>query len=146
MKERALTQAMMGTITDLDSLVKWCTADEAGRLPTQGMTLGRIQSTFKKLQTKKCNNCGAPKHGDGSKAAREQQCKAFGKTCSRCQKKDHFAAVCKSSSAKTNVIKEEESTSVGAQNSLDLFALREIDTPSQIWRPWEPTNLPVSCW
>lgn len=145
MKERALTQAMMGTITDLDSLVKWCTADEAGRLPTQGMTLGRIQSTFKKLQNKKCKNCGAPVHGDGSKSAREQECKAFGKTCSRCQKKDHFAAVCKSSPAKNSAIKEEEPPPVGAQNSLDLFAVTEIDTSSQIWRPWEPTSLPTSC-
>ena len=93
MKERALTQSMMSTIKDLDSLVTWCTADEGGRLGTPCL-VGRLrqQSGLKLARAKKCKNCGAGPHGDGGRAAREKDCKAFGKTCSKCKKKDHFSS------------------------------------------------------
>ena len=144
MKERALTQAMMGTIKDLDSLVKWCTADEAGRLATPNTMVGRIQSTFKKLKNRKCRNCGAQAHGDGSRADCEKECKAFGKICSKCQKRDHFSAVCKSSSATTNAIAEEDPVPAATNNSLGLFALQEDINPTspRFWRAWETTPPP----
>ena len=141
MKERALTQAMMGTIKDLDSLVKWCTADEAGRLGTPGMTVGRLrQSTLKQQKYKKCRNCGAAVHGDNGRAAREKDCKAFGKTCSKCQKKDHFASVCKSAVvSKTSAITEEDTQATGTNNSLSFFAIQRTPPKPELWRPWLPT-------
>lgn len=48
---------MMGTITDLDSLVKWCTADEAGRLGTPGLGMeGDLQERSAKLLGKPSQN------------------------------------------------------------------------------------------
>ena len=135
----------MGTITDLDSLVKWCTADEAGRLGTPGLTVGRLkQSTLKKLKHQKCRHRGAPAHEGGSRSAREKECKAFGKTCSKCQKPDHFASVCKSIVSKTNAITEEEaeSTADGRQNSLSFNAIQADHSPSAPWRPWLPSSPP----
>jgi len=101
MKERALTQAMMNTITDLPTLVTWCTADEGGRLGTpNGGTIARLRQTnYRKLQNQqqsgKCDYCGGQKHGDGSRLARSKDCKAFGKTCTKCSKQDHFSSVCR---------------------------------------------------
>ena len=56
-KEKALTQAMMDNIKDLDSLVRWCTAEESGRL---GNTIARVgKSSYKLLHgMQSCNNCG----------------------------------------------------------------------------------------
>ena len=94
-KEKALTQAMMDTIKDLDSLVKWCTAEESGRLGMPSNTIAPVRKSSYKLQHKiqSCNNCGSKRHGDGSPQAREKQCKAFGKSCAKCGRQNHFAAV-----------------------------------------------------
>ena len=139
MKERALTQAMMGSIKDLESLVKWCTADEAGRLANPGMSVGRLkQSTLKQGKLKKCRNFGGPVHGDGGREAREKACKAFGKTCSKCNKKDHFSSVCKTSAvSQTSAITEENTHSAGTNNCLSFFSIHAA-TPSPTWRPWRP--------
>ena len=143
MKERALTQSMMSTIKDLDSLVTWCTADEGGRLGTPGL-VGRLrqQSGLKQSRAKKCKNCGAGPHGDGGRAAREKDCKAFGKTCSKCKKSDHFASVCKSSMPQTNAITErkEEDEPSATNNALSFFAIQNVIPSSHFWRPWQPTT------
>ena len=51
-KEKALTQAMMDTIKDLDSLVKWCTAEESGRLGMPSNTIAPVRKSSYKLQHK----------------------------------------------------------------------------------------------
>ena len=111
MKEKALTQAMMETITDLNSLVKWCTAEESGRLGIPGHQVAGVrQSHYKQQQKTKqlCHHCGLKRHGDGSATVREKECKAFGKVCSKCSKKNHFAATCKATSpGNTNAITSE---------------------------------------
>ena len=151
MKERALTQAMMETITDLNSLITWCTADEGGRLGTPGSTINRLkQSSLRQLRQvkSKCGYCGGNNHGDSSRSAREKECKAFGKTCSKCQKKDHFPSVCKgsyvpkSSVPTTSAILEQEATeSINSNGSLTFFAIQEAQTDTTYWRPWEPPKL-----
>ena len=84
MKERALTQAMMASTKGLDSLVDWCTTDNAGRLVSPGMTAGHIRrSAFQRGKFKKCRNYGGPIHGDGSRTVREKECRAFGNTCNK---------------------------------------------------------------
>ena len=45
----------------------------------------------------KCRNCGKPNHGDGRDTqAKKEKCKACYKICSKCDKKNHFANVCRS--------------------------------------------------
>ena len=132
MKERALTQAMMETITDLNSLVKWCTADESGRLgiPNQSSIGALRQSNYKKqLKIKTCLNCGQKKHGDGGPQAREKDCKAWGKVCTKCSRRNHFASVCKSTKpvGSNNAISEdpEDPSSNGALHFLGLHQSSE---------------------
>ena len=134
-KEKALTQAMMETIKDLDSLVKWCTAEESGRLGMPSNTIAPIRKSSYKLQHKiqSCNNCGAKRHGDGSPQAREKQCKAFGKTCSKCGRRNHFASVCKASlhtlakattpTGGTNAITTEASEETSTHGALHFLAI-----------------------
>ena len=148
MKEKALTQAMMENIKDLNSLVKWCTAEESGKLGTPVSQLAPVrQSTFKHGQRiKPCNNCGLKRHGDGSQLAREKECKAFGKTCTKCGKKNHFASVCKStiSTGKTNAITNEDSDQeTAAHNALHFLAIHQpaVDKPrpeQTVHQPFQP--------
>ena len=137
MKEKALTQAMLETITDLNSLVKWCTAEESGRLtiPDSQLAPLRHRSTYKQLQkTKTCNNCGQKRHGDGSQQAKQKDCKAFGKTCSKCNKPNHYATVCRSISTtgNTNAITTEavtEEFDAMRINSINLKGDAEENAP-----------------
>ena len=130
MKEKALTQAMMENIIDLNSLVKWCTAEESGRLSTPVSQLAPVrQSAYKQdKKIKPCLNCGLRRHGDGSQQAREKDCKAFGKTCTKCGKKNHFSNVCKSTitTARTSAIVEESyDQDPATQNALHFFAMHQ---------------------
>ena len=43
----------------------------------------------------KCMGCEWAKHGSGSTRDREQNCTAWGKTCNRCKRTNHFFNVCK---------------------------------------------------
>lgn len=141
MKEKALTQAMMETITDLNSLVKWCTAEESGRLGNPANNLAGIrQSAYKKsLKIRPCNNCGLKRHGDGGQQAREKECKAFNKTCTKCGKKHHFANVCRTtiSTGRTNAITEDDQDPA-SQNALHFLAMHLSPSPPlELWRPWQ---------
>ena len=94
MKEKALTQSMLETITDLDSLVKFCTAEESGRLGAPASLAGVKRSGYKQQhRIQSCPHCGQKRHGDGSLQTREKECKAFGKSCTKCGKRNHFATV-----------------------------------------------------
>ena len=55
------------------------------------------------------SHCGAARgHSDGSRATREKECKAYAATCSKCGKKGHFAAQCKSRAKVAAVEKEDD--------------------------------------
>ena len=145
MKEKSLTQAMMETITDLNSLVKWCTAEESGRLSTTPGQLAPVrQSLYKQGQKiKPCHNCGLKRHGDGSQEAREKDCKAFNKTCTKCGKKHHFASVCRSTvtTGKNSAISDESSDqSTASQGALHFLAVHH----SSDHHPEAEHDLPVS--
>ena len=56
----------------------------------------------------KCPCCGARAHGNGSYAAREKDCKAFNKKCSKCGNLNHFAQVCRSTTRLAATVDEEQ--------------------------------------
>ena len=80
MRDRALTQAMLGTVKDLATLVNYCTAEESGKCAgAQTVGVNRGQSSYKggaeHTPPSKCGFCGEKQHGRGSRAEREKMCK-----------------------------------------------------------------------
>ena len=134
--------AMMETIKDLNSLITWCTADEGGRLGTPDIVGGVKHSQLKQLRlarNNRCGYCGGNKHGDGDRNAREKYCKAFDKTCSKCQKKGHLPFVCKSSAPTTAAITQEGTPETSFNGALSFFAIQqEPKVKFTLWRPWLP--------
>ena len=119
MRDRALTQAMLGTVKDLATLVNYCTAEESGKCAgAQTVGANRGQSSYKggveHTPPPKCGFCGEKQHGRGSRAEREKLCKAWGKQCSKCHRVNHFSSVCKSASRPLKPTPTEEKTTTNA--------------------------------
>ena len=112
LQEACTTQALLGNIKDISSLVEFCTAKESGQMTASG-TVGGLRSKYQegKLRSRHddqaagsqapptqqhCHHCGGKKHGNGSRAAREKDCKAYSFTCAKCGKKSHYTSQCKS--------------------------------------------------
>ena len=93
LKDKVLTQAMLGSVTDLPSLLNFTAAEESAKLKLKA-DINAI-SNSQKSPTRKCNWCGMSVHGHQNRD-REKLCKAFGKKCSKCQKLNHFANCCRS--------------------------------------------------
>ena len=88
---KVLTQAMMGTVKDLPTLVEFVTAEESAKISSPTRVATVKQSS---LRPKKCSGCGLPDHGDY--ATRKNVCKAYGKKCNKCNKLHHFSHLCRS--------------------------------------------------
>ena len=93
LREKVLTQAMLGTVTDLTSLINYAAAEESSKVKSQVHEVGNVQE--KRRHVGKCNWCGLNQHGLDN-ARRQTECKAYGKSCTKCSKPNHFAVVCKS--------------------------------------------------
>ena len=111
LQERCTAQALLQNITDLQSLVAYCTADESGRIGTSATVGSLRKSSYKKdgpgrsgdqaagsrrrigptTNDNRCSYCGEAPH---TNQKRENSCKAFKATCNRCQKTGHFAKMC----------------------------------------------------
>ena len=60
-------------------------------------TVSAYKQADQKQHVVKCRNCGKPGHGDGRDIqALKEKCKAWDKICSKCDKKNYFANVCRS--------------------------------------------------
>ena len=109
LNEKVLTQAMLGNVKDLSSLLNYVAAEESAKYKNGGVHdqgqacgVGRAQSGHVRNKNKKCGHCGQPQHGENNKN-RATQCKAIGKECSSCHKPNHFAGQCKSGKATINM-------------------------------------------
>ena len=104
MQERAISAAILKTITDISSLVEFCSAEESGRKSASAPSVGAVRSTFQSNKMRggggptntKCSFCGGSPHSSGSREARAKECKAFNHSCRNCNKPGHYASVCKS--------------------------------------------------
>ena len=82
----------------LEDTIKFIEAKEAGKRSQATLqnpsaaTLSSYKQTDKDQHLIKCRNCGKTGHGDGRDAQeRKEKCKAWDKTCSKCDKKNHFS-------------------------------------------------------
>ena len=117
MQERCLSAAIMKTITNISSLVEFCSAEESGRMSNP--TVGGLRSSYKKSKgetlkkehrpgssansTGRCEFCGGAPHSSSSRGAREKECRAFKLVCHSCSKVGHLSPLCRSSSKPTKV-------------------------------------------
>ena len=73
-----------------------------------------------------CSFCG-DKNCKAFHSKKAEDCKAYGKTCTKCGKKNHFASVCRSSNekgfakSKANVATAQTEESVETKNSSGSF-------------------------
>ena len=108
---RVLSRNTNGELVTLDKLVNYIQAEEAGRNESSDLTAEdgnvngiRRRSEYQKEKSR-CHFCGQAKHTQANTPEdRKTMCKAFGNTCSRCQKKNHFPSVCKSPRAKVSPV------------------------------------------
>ena len=106
-----LSRNTSGELTTLDKLIDYVAAEEAGNAEASdlvsdaGLVGGiRMQSAYHRQkqtqQTHKCKHCGEAKHSQtNSPEDRKQKCRAWGLTCSNCQKPNHLAKLCNSAKA-----------------------------------------------
>ena len=126
-QQKILSLAAMKTIQTLEVLVTYVAAEESGykeiaNIGQNAGTVGGVKSTYTRNKGK-CLNCGNSKHGDGSADDKAKHCPAYGKTCSRCDKKNHLSSVCRSKPKVAAVTKDRvEETPVNA--SLNFFGIR----------------------
>ena len=105
-------------------------------------TVGGVKSQFQRDKDKnlrtKCINCGGARHGSGGPEDRAKHCPAFGKTCTKCQRKNHLASVCRSQTklvAGVQVQEDKQALSVPPSPSL----VSRATTPSPLWSPPSPS-------
>ena len=137
MKDRALTQAMLGNVSDMATLVNYCTAEESGKCVVQ--TVGAIKkSTYqggaeRTPPPSKCAFCGEKQHGGGKREDREKSCKAWGKQCSKCNRLNHYACVFKSASRPLNNSPKPKTETESTNAAFGFFS----NSLQPLWRPWE---------
>ena len=93
LREKVLTQAMLGTVKDLATLLSYTTAEESAKIKHPPQEIGQVQHQQTR-RAGKCQWCGSNQHGDKN-SNRQSQCRAYGQQCTKCKKYNHFAAVCK---------------------------------------------------
>ena len=112
LQERCLSAAYMKTVTNIQQLVQFCSAEESSKQnnPTVGGIGALRASTYKKEKgglkkqqqggqqvqqpLPKCRWCGGKPHQGQSMEERRNQCKASQHTCTACQGRGHFESVC----------------------------------------------------
>jgi len=94
LKDKVLTQALLGVIKDLPTLLNFTAAEESARARDKVHEISVIRKRQFKPKIKRCGNCGNQAHGKNNKD-RISQCPAQGKTCLKCEKLHHFASVCR---------------------------------------------------
>ena len=111
LQEKCTAQALLGNISDIQTLVAFCTAEESGRLGTHATISALRKSTYRQEKGRsqegggtgsKCKWCGEKAHSSNSPDARAKECHAFKQTCSKCQKPHHLAKVCRQPAPKTS--------------------------------------------
>ena len=95
LREKVLTQAMVGTVKNLPTLLEYTAAEEASKQKSPPRNVNAVRKSTN-VPTRKCNGCGLNSHGPYNKR-KSAECKAYGKKCTKCGKQNHFSTVCKSS-------------------------------------------------
>ena len=93
MKEKILTQAMLGTVNNLTTLLNYTTAEESAKTKSLPREIAQVTHESS-IKNKKCAWCSKSQHGENN-INRLTQCRAMGQQCAKCKKFNHFAVACR---------------------------------------------------
>ena len=102
LQARCTSQALLKQITDITTLVNFCTAEESSKLGAASTVAGLRKSAYKQQKAAAtrspstaatCRGCGG-KHSGYSPAIREKECRAYKVECHNCGVKGHFSKIC----------------------------------------------------
>ena len=96
-----MSRNITGDLSGLHKTVDFIEAEEAGSqeasdLHEHSQVNAIRRSSYQQLKgeemiLKKCYYCGGPRHGETNNSTdRQQHCRAWGKTCAKCQKQNHL--------------------------------------------------------
>ena len=92
-KQRIFRHSTHGELETLTQLVDFISTEEESKTAI----LSTYQSGKSRQGQSVCKFCGETRHTPANTSGdRRKLCKAFGRTCSKCQKKNHFASSCRS--------------------------------------------------
>ena len=127
-RTRVLSRTQNNELEKLSDVVDYIAAEEASSQSFSSLnsphTIAAAKSSYKQLHTgkgqtpdpprqDKCRYCGGRHPGDRSLNSRKEHCKAFDKTCSKCEKLHHFSSVCRSTAkAAAAAVKTDSTESV----------------------------------
>ena len=154
-RSKVLSRNTSGELLDIHQALDYIEAEEAGLSEASdlhehasgGAALNAINKRRYGYQQKrnnrrlnnKCRNCRGNRHGDQNTVVdRETHCKAFGKTCEKCGRLHHFAAVCKSGDKPKLSTAQNKDSTVGSITVGQFFPIT-ASTPSS---PPDPSRLP----
>ena len=151
---RVLSRNTAGELTTLAKLIDYIAAEEAGTAEASdfvsdaNLVGGLHRDSSYKFRKQKCNYCGEQKHGPtNSPKDRKQHCKAWGKTCGKCNKLHHLPKVCKSQiNAAVQVFdtqKDEANVAGAGVNAVRVANFFALETsPTMMPLPHAPSALP----
>ena len=91
---RIFRHSAHGELETLTQLVDFISTEES---KTAILSTSTYQSGKSRQGQSVCKFCGETRHTPANTSGdRRKLCKAFGRTCSKCQKKNHFASSCRS--------------------------------------------------
>ena len=102
LQARCTSQALLKQITDINTLVNFCTAEESSKLGAAATVAGLRRSSYKQQKSaaarqsntsSTCRSCGAT-HTGYTVQIRERECKAFRVDCRKCGVRGHFGKFC----------------------------------------------------
>ena len=143
MQERCLAAAYMKTVTNIQELVQFCSAEESSKKNGPD-TVGALRASayrrskkenlkasqgnnlpprFPQETRRRCDGCAGPIHP----GPRSEHCKAWGKICNSCGRSNHIEAACrkgKTSTGRNSAIEPSSQTSQTSQPVGELATWR----------------------
>ena len=145
-RSKVLSRNTTGELLELHKAIDYIEAEEAGLIEASDLhehssihALRRSGYLRGKDHAKKnkCKHCGGPRHGQhNSLADREAHCKAFGKTCSKCGKQNHYSSVCRSSTEQKDRAENDKKTELAPLTAAGFFSVSAASPSTSRQASW----------